>query len=158
MGTFIVSFVGNGFVRQGEQLPQLRSMSPQRRRRLLVFLYYTAIVSLFTLFGVLIIPDVIREGADFVHRLETDNLWVVVVEKMRKGLGEGVMDQLERFILVASTDDVTRTIDFAQMDKVSSLSRGNHVSLLCERKGRRSTLADYSAVEVSFIACEGSRP
>jgi len=31
----------------------------QTRRRLLVIAYYTAIVSLFTLFGVLIIPDVV---------------------------------------------------------------------------------------------------
>ena len=46
-----------------------------------------AIVSLLTLFGVLIVPDVVREGADFVSRLQTENLWVVVLEKMRKGLG-----------------------------------------------------------------------
>ena len=59
----------------------------QDRRRFLVIAYYTAIVSLFTLFGVLIIPDVVREGADFVSRLQTENLWVVVLEKMRKGLG-----------------------------------------------------------------------
>lgn len=32
---------------------------PQARRRLLVLTYYTAIVSLFVLFGVLIIPDVV---------------------------------------------------------------------------------------------------
>ena len=36
---------------------------------------------------VLIIPDVVREGADFVGRLQTENLWVVVLEKMRQGLG-----------------------------------------------------------------------
>ena len=29
----------------------------------------------------------VREGADFVSRLQTENLWVVVLEKMRKGLG-----------------------------------------------------------------------
>lgn len=29
----------------------------------------------------------VREGADFVGRLQTENLWVVVLEKMRKGLG-----------------------------------------------------------------------
>lgn len=54
---------------------------------MLVFVYYTCIVLLFTLFGVLIIPDVVREGYDFVSRLQTENLWVVVLEKMRKGLG-----------------------------------------------------------------------
>ena len=35
----------------------------QDRRRVLVMCYYTAIVSLFTLFGVLIIPDVVRVHA-----------------------------------------------------------------------------------------------
>lgn len=87
MGTFIVSFIGNGFVSSAENLPQLRNLTAQRRRRVLVTVYYTFIVSLFILFGVLIIPDVVREGADFVSRLQTENLWVVVLEKMRKGLG-----------------------------------------------------------------------
>jgi H+/Cl- antiporter ClcA len=93
MGTFLVSFVGNGFVQSAERScgPLLQrlapTMTPTRRRRLLVAVYYAAIVSLVTLFGVLIIPDVVREGADFVHRLQTDNLWVVVLDKMRKGLG-----------------------------------------------------------------------
>lgn len=44
-----------------EMLLLLR-MSLQSRRRLLVLMYYTAIVSLFVLFGVLIIPDVVRRG------------------------------------------------------------------------------------------------
>jgi predicted PurR-regulated permease PerM len=87
MGTFIVSFIGNGFVTSTQNLPQLRRMTPQARRRVLVLVYYTFIISLFTLFGVLIIPDVVREGADFVSRLQTENLWVVVIEKMRQGLG-----------------------------------------------------------------------
>lgn len=29
----------------------------------------------------------VREGVDFVSRLQTENLWVVVLEKMRQGLG-----------------------------------------------------------------------
>lgn len=32
-------------------------------------------------------PPQVREGADLVSRLQTENLWVVVLEKMRKGLG-----------------------------------------------------------------------
>lgn len=60
MGTFVVSFVGNGFVASGQAWPLLNRFTPQKRRRLLVTAYYTAIVSLFTLFGVLIIPDVVR--------------------------------------------------------------------------------------------------
>ena len=49
--------------------------------------YFTAIVSCVTLFGVMTIPDIIRESADFVTRLQSDSIWVVVLEKIRHGLG-----------------------------------------------------------------------
>ena len=52
-----------------------------------VLLYFAAIVSCVTLFGVLTIPDIIRESADFVTRLQSDSIWVVVLEKLRHGLG-----------------------------------------------------------------------
>lgn len=35
-------------------------------------------------------PDLIREGSDFVTRLKSDNVWVVVLEKMRHGLGSAL--------------------------------------------------------------------
>ena len=87
MGTFILSFIGNSFIQTVQSSGILKELTPDQRRRLLVVIFYTAILSIFTLFGVLIIPDVVREGADFVHRLRVENLWVVVLEKMRKGLG-----------------------------------------------------------------------
>jgi len=87
MGTFIVSFIGNGFVQSTQTLPSLAKLSPQARRRVLVVVFYTFIVLIVSLFGVLIIPDVVREGADFVSRLQTENLWAVVLGKMRNGLG-----------------------------------------------------------------------
>ena len=52
-----------------------------------VLVYFTAIVSCVTLFGVMTIPDIIRESADFVTRLQSDSIWVVVLEKLRHGLG-----------------------------------------------------------------------
>ena len=52
-----------------------------------VLAYFTAIVSCVTLFGVMTIPDIIRESADFVTRLQSDSIWVVVLEKIRHGLG-----------------------------------------------------------------------
>lgn len=69
---------------------QLVSMAiPARdsRRRLLVVIYFAAIIAFITLFGVLTIPDIVREGADFIRRLKSDNVWVILVEKMRQGLG-----------------------------------------------------------------------
>lgn len=52
-----------------------------------VLLYFMIIVSVLSLFGVLTAPDIIREASDFVTRLKSDNVWVVVLEKMRHGLG-----------------------------------------------------------------------
>ena len=88
MGTFIVSFIGNGFVRSAQRSVLLRPIrSEQWRRRLLVLIYFTGIVSLIAIFGGVFLKDIIREGADFVSRLQSDNIWVVVLEKMRHGLG-----------------------------------------------------------------------
>lgn len=154
MGTFIVSFIGNGFVSRAQSLPQLRNLSPQTRRRVLVLVYYTFIISLFTLFGVLIIPDVVREGADFVTRLQTENLWVVVLEKMRKGLGDGVMDQLERFLVVAATEDVTQALDFGALDAVSSEARTAYLGSALQKVLRQYTnaAASFTSEILSFVS------
>ena len=60
------------------------------------------------MFGVLTIPDIAREGADFVSRLKSDNVWVVLVEKTRKGLGDQVMEAVERAVLLTTAPDLTR--------------------------------------------------
>jgi predicted PurR-regulated permease PerM len=52
-----------------------------------VLSYFLSIIAFITLFGVLTIPDIAREGAEFVTRLKSDNVWVILVEKMRDGLG-----------------------------------------------------------------------
>ncbi|GAB4823028.1 hypothetical protein N2152v2_010074 [Parachlorella kessleri] len=144
MGTFILSFIGNGFVESAQSSPLLTRFSPQARRRLLVLLFYSAIISLFVLFGVLIIPDVVREGADFVSRLQTENLWVVVLEKSRQGLGDGVMDQLERFLLIASSEDVTHAIDFSALDAVAGPARTQYLGMALQKVLRRYTNAAAS--------------
>ena len=41
MGTFIVSFIGNGFVVSAQGSPLFSRLSPKARRRLLVLLYFT---------------------------------------------------------------------------------------------------------------------
>lgn len=106
MGTFVLSFIGNGFVTSAQTWPIFDWFTSRSKRRLLVITYFAALVSLVTLFGVMTIPDIVREGADFVERLQNDNIWVVVLKKMRNGLGDGVMDPVERFVLLASSDDI----------------------------------------------------
>lgn len=89
MGTFIVSFIGNSFIIQTIDSQLLAMVQPDRdaRRRILVVIYFAIIIAFITLFGVMTIPDIVREGADFIRRLKSDNVWVVLVEKMRHGLG-----------------------------------------------------------------------
>ena len=62
MGTFILAFIGNGFVRSAQRLtehsPLLAPVPPTWQRRLLVVVYFAAIVSCVTLFGVMVrAPD-----------------------------------------------------------------------------------------------------
>lgn len=87
MGTFLLAFIGNGFVESAQDSIFLRPLSSTWRRRVLVTMYFLLIVSLLILLGVMTIPNIVREGADFVQRLKSDNIWVVVLEKMRHGLG-----------------------------------------------------------------------
>lgn len=61
MGTFVVSFIGNGFVRSAQRTAIFSGgVSSGVRRKILVLLYFTAIVSCVMLFGVMTIPDIIR--------------------------------------------------------------------------------------------------
>lgn len=110
MGTFIISFIGNSFIVNtiDNQLVSMALPARHTRRRLLVVIYFAAIIAFITLFGVLTIPDIVREGADFIRRLKSDNVWVILVEKMRQGLGEQVMESLERFVMLATSNDITR--------------------------------------------------
>uniref|UniRef100_A0A383VRY6 AI-2E family transporter n=1 Tax=Tetradesmus obliquus TaxID=3088 RepID=A0A383VRY6_TETOB len=110
MGTFIVAFIGNSFITNTIDSQLLQMVQPQRdtRRRLLVVIYFAIIIAFITLFGVMTIPDIVREGADFIRRLKSDNVWVILVEKMRHGLGDVVMESLERFVMLATSNDITR--------------------------------------------------
>lgn len=86
----MLSFVGNSFVASAHRysaFSPFKSRSEMWRRRSLVLLFYAAIVSIVTIFGLMTIPNLIREGSDFVSRLQSDNIWVVVLEKLRDGLG-----------------------------------------------------------------------
>ena len=81
MGTFVVSFVGNGIVRSAQSTRLFTRLvkGSRLRRRVLVAGYFSLIVAACALFGVMTIPDIVREGADFVQRLKSDSIWVVVV-------------------------------------------------------------------------------
>jgi hypothetical protein len=89
MGTFVLSFVGNSFVLSVKDNALFAWLTPNSstRRRIIVLAYFSIIAAMVVLFGVTTIPDIAREAADFVKRLQSDNIWVVLVEKARHGVG-----------------------------------------------------------------------
>ena len=155
MGTFIVSYIGNGFVQSLVESRLLSSLSYRARRRSLVLIYFTAIVSILTLFGVLTIPDLIREGSDFVQRLQSENIWVVVLEKMRHGLGDGLMDQLERVLLVASGEDFATLAagGETQVDSSPHAGAGGHAAETDARVHRGCSDVHLQSCEVHLAIC-----
>ena len=73
VGTFIISFIGNSFVDSCLSVTNSRTsrhtfpflhelFPPPMRRRALTVVYFTAILSVFCIVGVLTIPDIANEG------------------------------------------------------------------------------------------------
>ncbi|KAG1671404.1 hypothetical protein FOA52_011901 [Chlamydomonas sp. UWO 241] len=109
MGTFIITFIGNSVVDRGSaDSGPLRMLPPAARRRALAIVYFGAILAVFVTLGVVTIPDVSTEGVALVKRLQSDTLWVVLVEKMRAGLGDQVMGSLEKAVYLATNNDITK--------------------------------------------------
>jgi predicted PurR-regulated permease PerM len=147
MGTFIIAFVGHSFVQVARDTPMLQGMDRQAQRRTLVVLFFLLIASVLTLFGVTTIPDLVREGADFVHRLQSDNIWVVVLDKMRAGLGHGIMDKLERFLLMAGSDDVTKSALTGMLTSMTTAEKTQHIS-----QALQSMVSEYVSGAVALTS------
>ncbi|MEW5307469.1 MAG: hypothetical protein WDW36_009864 [Sanguina aurantia] len=121
MGVFILSFIGGSFTNsllRNSKAVGLISKDPAVQRRALVLFYFSSIVALVTLFGVLTIPDIAREGADFVGRLQNDNIWVVLVDKMRHGLGDQIMGAIEKSVYLAGSSNIAEVAAVAQRSDV----------------------------------------
>eukprot|EP00892_Ulva_mutabilis_P011331 jgi/Ulvmu1/8570/UM045_0012.1 len=113
MGTFVLTFIGRSLSMWVEEAQQLAKMVRKHdtRRKMMVIAYFVTIALIIGVFGVLTIPYIVREGADFISRLQAENIWVVVLEKMRMGLGDNMMENLERFLLLVSQENVMNTPD-----------------------------------------------
>jgi len=154
MGTFIISFIGNSFVDSTQNWQLLGFMPPEKRRRPIVIVYFSLILALVTLFGVLTIPDIAAEGVAFVNRLQSDNIWVVLVEKMRAGLGDQIMESVEKTIYLATTSDITAAAGSAssslrEWSAERSVALGMAVSSML--KGYTTTAAKITAQLLSSV-------
>ncbi|GIL91430.1 hypothetical protein Vretimale_17819 [Volvox reticuliferus] len=154
LGTFIVTFIGNSFVEGAHTAPLVQSLLPKPtvRRQVLVLLYFLMILGVFTLLGVLTIPDIAREGADFVNRLQSDNIWVILVEKMRHGVGDQVMNSLEKAVYLATSNDIA--VAAVSEPQVWSAERSTQLGLAVSSmlKGYTNTAAKYTAVFLKSVA------
>jgi hypothetical protein len=79
MGTFILTFVGRSLTSWLQASAHLSNYieSDDLRRKLLVIAYFITIALILAVFGILTIPYIVREGADFISRLQAENIWCV---------------------------------------------------------------------------------
>ena len=79
MGVFILAFVGRSLTVWVQTHPRINAMTLTRtedgRRRELAMIYLMLILGLLATFGLLTIPYIVREGADFIGRLQAENIW-----------------------------------------------------------------------------------
>ncbi|CAG9462957.1 unnamed protein product [Pedinophyceae sp. YPF-701] len=149
MGTFVIGFIGQTLV----SWTQKRLVPPTLRhvftRHALVACYFLAIFGALAAFGLVTIPNIVSEGTDFVARLQSDNIWTVILEKMRAGLGDGIMDKVESFILMATSDDLTHLPDSVKaiLEGGMSPERSTLVS-----SALQSLVRDYTEAAVAITS------
>lgn len=151
MGSFVLSSIGNSFVETAGTNPMLAPIPPTARRRLLVLFYFASIVALFILFGATTIPDIAREGVDFVQRLQNDNIWVVVLEKMRSGLGDNIMEQFERLLLLASSENIMEAS--SSLGQVWTADRTHKLGMVMQKllRGYTEAAVSFTSALLSFV-------
>lgn len=94
-GTFVLSYIGCSVTYAEDEV--------SRKRRVLA--WFAFIVLLITLFGLLTVPAVTREGAELAVRLQSENPYSVLVTKLQSLLGEQLTSQIEKVIsLVAASE------------------------------------------------------
>ena len=100
--TFILSFLGNSVINLG-------STRWPNRRRLLTFTWFALIILGVVGFGLVTIPSITREGADLVTRIQAENPYVLLGEKLRAALGDALSGKLERFLTLLTVSSSTLT-------------------------------------------------
>jgi predicted PurR-regulated permease PerM len=112
--TFILSFIGNSVINVG-------ATRWPSRRRLLTFVWFSIIIMALAGFGLITIPSITREGAELVHRIQSENPYVLLGDKMRSLLGNDLMAKLERFLSLLTVSS-SPPAGASQADLLASLA------------------------------------
>lgn len=67
------------------------------------------------------------------------------------------MDSLERFLLIASSDDVTQAIDFAALDRIAGGAQRTQVGCKCPSLKVRGFWTQVVALEIASPAARSAR-
>lgn len=94
LGTFIVGYVANSFVRWTGRVTKGRAP-----RRLVVGVFYAFIVTAIGGFSLMTVPTVVRESQYFISTLQSENPYVYVANVMRKALGDELATKLETYVV-----------------------------------------------------------
>jgi len=123
IGTFILSYLGNSVV---EWAQRRWPDTYVHKRSALVSAYFLLIIVVLVGFGILTLPSLVREASDFISRLENEDIYVVVSQKMRLGLGEPLCNALERFLTTSS--DVAESASIAAAGAAQEVTKSGFFS------------------------------
>jgi len=116
---------------------------PNADRRLLACLYFALIVSLVTGFGLLTIPTMVREAADLVTRIQSENPYVLMGNKVREALGDQLCAQVVTFLqlLTATSPDegTLRMLAAGGSSDATSSSMGHLMKVALEKHASNAT-------------------
>eukprot|EP00239_Pterosperma_sp_CCMP1384_P012388 CAMPEP_0197865656 /NCGR_PEP_ID=MMETSP1438-20131217/43788_1 /TAXON_ID=1461541 /ORGANISM="Pterosperma sp., Strain CCMP1384" /LENGTH=520 /DNA_ID=CAMNT_0043484149 /DNA_START=561 /DNA_END=2123 /DNA_ORIENTATION=+ len=89
--SFVISYVANSTIQFGtKKFPE--------RRRLLTVCFFAVIILLVAGFGLLTVPTITREAADLVSRIQSENPYVLVGDKLKAIMGDSLSGQAEYFL------------------------------------------------------------
>jgi predicted PurR-regulated permease PerM len=87
------------------RLPE--KLGVMKTRRLLTIAMYLTIILALVGFGLVTIPSITREGADLVTRIQAENPYVLLGEKLRLALGDALASKLERSLTLLTVGSST---------------------------------------------------
>lgn len=84
-----------------------------------------------------------------MRRLQSDSIWVVLVDKMRTGLGDSILESLEKAIYLATSSDITSAASTSSSEWGSERIASLGLAVSSTLKGYTTTAAKITAALLS---------